>query len=102
MEQDIKKLLDEQKKEVVEEVTQKMGVFIEGVNENIKLIAEQHTSLQGHIVSMQENMVSIQEHVVSIDVRLTHIEDNLRRKVDYEEFEKLEKRVGMLEQKFVH
>ena len=103
METDIKKLLDEQKKEIIHEVTQQVtrdvtkevtnavvqqvGVLLEGVNDNIKLIAEQHTSTQ--------------ERLDSIDVRLTHIEDELTQKVDYNEFDKLEKRVGILEEKSV-
>ncbi|GEM_PF-4944569 len=35
--------------------------------------------------------------MTEINIRLGHVEDGLRRKIDYEDFEKLEKRVALLE-----
>jgi hypothetical protein len=50
-------------------------------------------TLHEHTKQIQE----VKEQIVEINIRLRHVEDNLRRKIDYEEFKKLEKRVALLE-----
>lgn len=90
MDNDIKQLLEEQRKAFGEDMRGYVGVLLEDVNAKVSLIAEQHTSIMSKIEAVNKQMVET-------NVRLGHIEDNLRRKVDYEEFEKLEKRVALLE-----
>lgn len=85
-----KKLLEEQRKIFSEDTKGFIGVLVENFDSKIELIAEQHNSMMNKIETLNVQMVET-------NVRLGHIEDGLRRKVDYEDFEKLEKRVALLE-----
>jgi hypothetical protein len=94
---EIKKLLDEQRKTLSEDMKGYMGTFVESVNSKIELIAEQHLSMANKIDSLDSKVESLNIQMIEVNIRLGHIEDQLRRKVDYEDFEKLEKRVALLE-----
>lgn len=101
---DVKKLLEEQRKIFSEDMKGHIGVLVEDFDSKIKLIAEQHKSimevLREHtrqISEIKEQIMQMNAKMSEINVQLGHVEDNLRRKIDYEDFEKLEKRVALLE-----
>ena len=94
---EIKQLLEEQRKALSEDVKGYIGTLMEDVNSKIGLIAEQHTSTASKIDTLDAKVETINTQMIETNIRLGHIEDNLRRKVDYEDFEKLEKRVAVLE-----
>src|SRR3989338_7059122 len=104
METDIKQLLEEQRKNFAEDVKGYIGVLVENFKKKIELIAEQHKSimevLKEHtrqINEIKEQIMQMNVKMTEINVRLGHVEDSLHRKIDYEDFEKLEKRVALLE-----
>ena len=104
METDIKQLLEEQRKIFSEDMRGYIGVLVEDFDSKIELIAEQHKSimevLREHtrqITEIKEQIMQMNVKISEINIRLGHVEDNLRRKIDYEDFEKLEKRVALLE-----
>ena len=93
METDIKQLLTEQEGRIKGHI----DVLVEDFNAKVELISEQHTSMMNKIESLDTKVESLNMQMIETNIRLGHIEDQLRRKVDYEEFEKLEKRVALLE-----
>src|SRR3989344_2590991 len=111
METDIKQLLEEQRKNFAEDVKGYIGVLVEDFDKKIELIAEQHKSImevlkehtrqineiKEQIMQMNIQINTINKQLIEVNVRLGHVEDNLRRKIDFEDFEKLEKRVALLE-----
>jgi len=111
MENDIKKLLEghqgkieERIYDFKEEIKGHIGVLVEDSDKKIAVIAEQHLSIMKilgqhteDIGTITEEIGTIKEEIVGMNIKLGHIEDQLRRKVDYEEFEKLEKQVVILE-----
>lgn len=90
-----------------------LGVLIEKVHDDVKLIAEQygdvkktldvHTKiLQDHTemigkIAIELNMVKDDIGVMKEDISV--IKHDLKRKVDYDEFASLERRVAHLEKK---
>lgn len=104
METDVKQLLEEQRKTFAEDVKGYIGVLVEDFDSKIKLISEQYKSvmevLKEHIRQIEEMKTQIMEinvRLTEMNIRLGHVEDNLRRKIDFEDFERLEKRVALLE-----
>jgi len=96
----------------------RLGVFIEHVDSNMRLIAEQYGCIQDNISVLQDNISVLKDDVSTIkDTLNTHTDmigdlavnleivksdveftkTSLKKKVDVEEFALLEKRVAMLE-----
>lgn len=101
---DIKKLLEEQSEKIEkrvdgfkEEIKGYIGVLIEDFDKKIELIAEQHKSIMEVLREHTRQIGEIKVQIMQMNIRLGHIEDQFRRKIDYEDFEKLEKRVALLE-----
>lgn len=101
MEQDIKKLLKEQseeiKKELGEEFRRHVGILVEDFNDKVKLVSEQHISIMKVLENHTREIEKMKDELIGVNIRLDRIDDKLTRKVDYEEFQKLEKRVAVLE-----
>lgn len=104
-----------------------LGVMIESVNDNVKLVAEQHGSivgkldshtkilnehtkiLDGHTGVLNEHTKKLNAHTemigaLAIDVSIIKqdvefIKSSLKRKIDVEEFSMLEHRVALLEKR---
>jgi hypothetical protein len=120
----LKKILKEQREEFEEHVDIKLkeqreeyqryiGVVSEDFHKQIKIIAEQHGSiikrLDTHTEMMGELTVKLERlrleiekikkdiEIIKLDIQF--IKHELKRKVDRDEFEALEKRVALLEMK---
>jgi len=74
-----------------------IGTLVEDFDKKIELIAEQHRSIMEVLKEHTRQINEMRDQIVQMNIRLGHIEDQLRRKIDYEDFEKLEKRVALLE-----
>lgn len=74
-----------------------VNALVEDFDDKVKLIAEQHLSIMRVLEDHTQRLGAIEEKLISVDIRLGRIEDQLKRKVDYEEFEGLLKRVALLE-----
>ena len=103
---DIKKLLEEQQiktekriGEFKDEIKGYIGVLVEDFDKKIELIAEQHKSIMEVLREHTRQIEDMKTQIMEMNIRLGHIEEQLRRKIDYEDFEKLEKRVALLEAK---
>ena len=84
----------------------RLGVFIERVDSNVGLIAEQQGDikkiLDSHtkiLDSHTEMIGSIKMNIEVIKEDITFIKGGLKRKVDAEEFLVLERRVALLEKR---
>ncbi|OGE80689.1 MAG: hypothetical protein A2826_01130 [Candidatus Doudnabacteria bacterium RIFCSPHIGHO2_01_FULL_43_23] len=76
-----------------------LGVVVEDFNTNVKFIAESTSDLQKQLTILREMVVKNTEDLGVIKMDIGLIKGGLKRKVDLEEFEVLEKRVGLLEKK---
>ena len=104
MENDIKNLLEEHQgkledriNDFKEEIKSHFGVVAESLEGKITLVAEQHTSIMKILEHHTQDIGAIKEEIVDMNIKLGHIENQLHRKVDHEEFGKVEKRVAILE-----
>lgn len=94
-EENIKKVLEDYK----EETKRHFDVVAEDLKDEIKLIAEQHISIQDTLKSHTEMMVSIKEDIEVMKLDIEFIKGGLKKKVDYDEHTALERRVSLLEAK---
>ena len=90
---ELKKLLSKQS----EEIKRHIGVLSEDFDTKIQLVAEQHGSIMEILKRSTQDIEVIKENIIAINIRLGHIGDQLQRKVDYKDFEQLEKRLAVLE-----
>lgn len=81
-----------------------LGTLIETVNDNVKLVAEQHNGIKKEIHSVKQTLNSHTEMIGKIAVDLAivkqdgeFIKNSLKQKVDIDEFVALERRVALLE-----
>lgn len=103
--------LDEQKlkdilKEQREESQRYLGILKDDFDSKVALIAEQYASIKETLASHTETfashtkmIVSMKEDIEIMKVDIAIIKQGLKRKVDVEEFEALERRVALLEAK---
>lgn len=90
---ELQKLLDKQTIDIEKHI----GVLVEDFDSKIKLIAEQHLSIMRVLENHTRRLKAIEEKLIDVDIKLGRVEDQLKRKVDYEEFQGLLKRVTLLE-----
>ena len=83
-----------------------LGALFEDNNHKLSAVAEQYSNLDAKVDSIQKTLNSHTEMIgkVSMDVEIVKtdiefIKGGLRKKVDYEEFVALEKRVAFVESK---
>ncbi|HUI44452.1 MAG TPA: hypothetical protein VL122_00505 [Nitrospirota bacterium] len=84
----LKEILDEQRNEF----QHFMGIMKEDFDSKIDLIGEQYGTIKEMMGTIAEDM-----QIVKSDIEF--IKGSLRKKVDYDEFQALERRVAMLESK---
>ena len=83
--------------QIEQRVKTHIGVLVENFDDKVKLIAEQHLSIMRVLENHTRQLKAIAEKLIDVDIRLGRVEDQLKRKVDYEEFQGLLKRVALLE-----
>jgi len=93
--EDIKTLLKEQ----TEEINRHIDVLKEDFDSKVALITEQYDSIKERLDSHSEMIVAIKEDIEIMKVDVEFIKNSLKKKVDVEEFEALERRVVILEAK---
>lgn len=76
-----------------------IDVLAEDFDNKLKLIAEQYDSIIKRLDRHERELVSIRKDIEIMKVDIAFIKSGLKKKVDLEEFEALEKRVVMLEAK---
>lgn len=90
---DIQKLLDKQTADIEGHI----DVLVEDFDEKVKIIAEQHLTTMQVLQEHTRQIKDIQERIIGMDIKLDRIDTNLQKKVDYEDFRNLVKRVTLLE-----
>jgi len=88
----LKQILGEQLTEQRTEYQHYMGVIKEDIDSKFQLIGE-------HLASHTEMISSLMEDMSIVKSDLQIVKSELKRKVYYDEFEALEKRVSLLESK---
>ena len=91
----LKEILAEQRTEFQHVV----GIFKEDLESKINLIAEQYQDIKSIQKSHTEMIGSMMEDVQIIKSDVQFLKRELKRKVDYDEFDALAKRVALLESK---
>jgi hypothetical protein len=91
----LKEILTEQRTEFQHVV----GIFKEDLESKINLIAEQYQDIKATQKTQTEMMGSLMEDVQIIKSDVQFLKVELKRKVDYDEFDALTKRVALLESK---
>ena len=94
-------LLDRQwgkfRKQINQDFKTQVGVLVEDFDNKIEFIAEQHSSIMRVLENHTHRLKAIEVKLIDIDIKLGRVENQLKRKVDYEEFQGLMKRVVLLE-----
>src|SRR3989338_9576376 len=91
----LQKILTEQRKEY----QTYLGTLAEDFQSQTKLIAESVSGIQHQLETIRDMVAQNTEDIEVIKADTQVIKQNLKRKVDLEEFEGLEKRVFFLEKK---
>jgi len=91
----LKEILVEQRAEFQHAV----GIFKEDLESKINLIAEQFQDIKSSQKSQTEMIGSLMEDIQIIKSDVQFLKRELKRKVDYDEFDALTKRVALLESK---
>ena len=91
----LKEILTEQRTEFQHVV----GIFKEDLGSKINLIAEQYQDIKSTQKTHTEMIGSLMEDVQIIKSDIQFLKVELKRKVDYDEFDALTKRVSLLEAK---
>jgi hypothetical protein len=91
----LREILTEQRTEFQHVV----GIFKEDLESKINLIAEQYQEIKTTQKTQTEMIGSLMEDVQIIKSDVQFLKVELKRKVDYDEFDALTKRVSLLEAK---
>ncbi|MCK9419503.1 MAG: hypothetical protein M0R70_09020 [Nitrospirae bacterium] len=91
----LKEILTEQRTEFQHVV----GIFKEDLESKINLIAEQYQEIKSAQINHTEMIGALLEDVQIIKSDVQFLKVELKRKVDYDEFDALAKRVALLEAK---
>ncbi len=101
-EEKLKGILKEHQKHTdvkIDEIKRHFDVVREDFDSKVKLIAEQYDSIIGKLDSREARLVSIEKNTEIMKVDIAFIKNGLKKKVDVEEFEALERRAAILEAK---
>lgn len=91
----LKNILTEQR----EEYQHYIGVLKEDFDSKVEVIAEQYTDIKNTLDEHTEMTSSIQGNIEIIKLDIEFIKNELKKKVDRDEFAALERRVALLESK---
>ena len=94
-----KKDFSEVLKPYTEEVKRHMSVLNEDFKGQVKIVAEQFEGLNKKLDSHTEMIAKVATDVEIVKTDIEFIKGGLRKKVDYDEFITLEKRVAAVESK---
>ncbi|MFA6184155.1 MAG: hypothetical protein WC682_03555 [Parcubacteria group bacterium] len=72
-------------------------IMLESIDDNVAVIAEQHLSINNRLDSIDNRLDNMQSDLDIVKSDVSDIKYDLRQKVSYDEFEKMEKRVLKLE-----
>jgi len=104
--EDIKTLLKEynedikrHNEELKEDLKRHVDVLKEDFDSKVQLITEQYDSIIEKLDSHDEKFVSMERNIEIMKVDIAFIKSGLKKKIDAEEFEALERRVVLLEAK---
>lgn len=89
----LKEILTEQRNEYLHF----MGIMKEEIQSNIQMIGEQYQGIKDDITSIKDDITDLNDTVTIIQTDISFIKSSLKKKVDYDEFEELTKRVALLE-----
>lgn len=92
---DIKEAIDESEGRIKRHIS----VLSEDFKSQVALIGEQHGSIMQKLDSNTEMIGGMKEDIEVIKMNVEFMKNSLKKKVDLEEFESLEKRVSLLESK---
>jgi len=85
-----------------EEYQRYIGVVSEEFHHRVDAIGEQYSGIKETLDSHTEMIVALKEDMEIVKTDVEFIKGALKKKVDYEEFEALEKRLTILESKMHH
>ena len=94
-EEKLKTILEEQRKEY----QRHLAVVAEDFKSQIKILAETTGGIQEQLIAIKEMVAKNTEDIEIIKMDIQFIKQELKHKVDRDEFEALEKRVLILEKK---
>ena len=94
-----KEKLNEILKEQREEYEKYLGVLGEDFKSQVKLVAESATWIQKQLLAIRDMVAKNTEDIEIIKMDLHVIKDDLKEKVNREEFKIFEKRLELLEKK---
>jgi len=66
--------------------------MLEQINDGVELVSEQHGEIVSRLDSLESKFDKMQDDLDIVKIDVTKIKHDLKRKVDYDDFEKLEKR----------
>ncbi|OGF86669.1 hypothetical protein A3B19_00260 [Candidatus Giovannonibacteria bacterium RIFCSPLOWO2_01_FULL_46_32] len=76
-----------------------LGVVAEDFSDKLKLIAESVSGVQKQLVALRDMVVKNTEDIAVIKMDIESIKHMLKKKVDFDEFATLERRVSLLEKR---
>ena len=85
--------------DAVSEIKRHFDVVAEGLNDKISIIAEQYGDIKEVLDSHTEMIGAMAEDIEVIKLDIEFIKGDLKKKVNYEEFMALERRVSFVESK---
>jgi len=94
-EEKLKEILEEQRKEYQDY----LSVVTEKFESQVGLVAESISDVQKQLIAIREMVAKNSKNIEIIKMDIQFIKQELKRKVDSDEFESLEKRVMFLEKK---
>ena len=94
-EKKLKEILKRQR----DEYQRYLGVLAENFESQIKLIAESLSGVQEQLIAIRDMVVKNTEDIEVIKMDISIIRNDLKEKVDRDEFVALEKRLHLLEKK---
>lgn len=97
--EDFQRHVDKRMTEQREEYQRFLGVMKEDFDSKMQLIGEQYYDVKTTLASHSEMIGTIMEDIQVIKSDVQFLKGALKKKVDYEEFEALVKRVSLLEAK---
>lgn len=74
-----------------------MGIVKEELQTSIQVIGEQYQGIKDDIKTLKEDVSDIKDDVALMKNDIQSIKSSLKKKVDYDEFEELSRRVTLLE-----
>ncbi len=96
---ELKKILAKQREEYQRDSKKYLEVLLEDFGSKTKVIVEGQQDLRKRTANIEKEILQIKEDVELIKIDISFIKQELKHKVDQDEFEALEKRVMFLESK---